>query len=127
LDESQVIKLRVPAEAAYARLARVAGGSIASRLEFDEDEIAALRLAIDEVWSILLGTIDHEGTIELTFCADAEGLVVELEVERLDRRRPGRLRTAAAERVLDRSVDEHWVSPDRRRARLHKRMHATAR
>ena len=123
-DESQVIKLRVPAEAAYARLARIAGAGIASRLEFDEDQIAALRLAIDEVWSILLGTIDHEGAIELTFFSDADGLVVELEVERSDRRRPGRIRTAAAERVLDRAVDEHWVSPDRRRARLRKRVNA---
>ena len=120
--EQDVITLRVPAEAAYARLARVAGAGIATRLGFSHDEIEQLHLAIGEAWAALLGSGDHDGTIEVTFRSDDDELVVELAADRI-LRRPVPTRSRLSDLVLAGSVDQHWIAPDRGRARIRKRHH----
>jgi anti-sigma regulatory factor (Ser/Thr protein kinase) len=115
--EADIITLRVPAEAAYARLARVAGAGVAVRLGFTHHEVDQVRLAIGEAWAAILGSADHAGTVEITYCGDHGELVVELSADN-----PGQpSRNALCDRVLSRNVDQHWIAPDRRRARLRKR------
>jgi serine/threonine-protein kinase RsbW len=123
--EHDVITLRVPAEAAYARLARVAGAGLAARLGFSHNEVEQLRLAIGEAWAVLLGSGDHDGTIEVTFRSDDDELVVELAADQIIRR-PTPTRSRLSDRVLAGSVDQHWIAPDRGRARIRKRHHHCA-
>lgn len=51
---SERIELSIPAGAAWLALARTTGAAIASRSEFSYDEIADLRLAIDELCLTLI-------------------------------------------------------------------------
>jgi serine/threonine-protein kinase RsbW len=121
-QDPDVITLRVPAEAAYARLARVAGAGLAARLGFSDGEVEQLRLAIGEAWAVLLGSADHDGTIEVTFRSNEDELVIELAADHIIRRR-ATARSMLSDRVLSGSVDQHWIAPDRGRARIRKRHH----
>jgi serine/threonine-protein kinase RsbW len=114
----------VPATAANARIARIAGVGLATRLGFSPSEAEEVRLAIGEAWAILLGSRDHDGNVELTFCTDDEGMVIEIVADLPRTRRTAPDRTAVAERLLARVVDDLDVSPDRKAVRLHKRHHA---
>jgi serine/threonine-protein kinase RsbW len=122
--EHDEIKLTVPATAANARIARIAGVGLATRLGFSPSEAEEVRMAVGEAWAILLGSRDHEGTVHLTFCTEEEGMVIEIQADVPRVRRTAPDRTAVAERFLARVVDDLDVSPDRTVVRLHKRHHA---
>ena len=69
------IELRIPPDPAYVRVARLAAGDMGGRVGFSVDEIDDLRLAVDEVCSILIGAGGH--VIELRMQAQARNLVIE--------------------------------------------------
>jgi hypothetical protein len=69
------IELRIPPDPAYVRVARLAAGDMGGRVGFSVDEIDDLRLAVDEVCSILIGAGGH--VIELRMQAQARTLVIE--------------------------------------------------
>jgi hypothetical protein len=102
------IVLRMPADARFARVARVAVSSLAVRLGFDVTVVEDLRIAVDEALIVLLRDDDGDGdgdggqppgdeAVVMTLRAGAPDLVVEL---RLDPRPEGRVaRDADAERL----------------------------
>jgi len=61
-----VVRLIVPATLEYVRIVRLAGSGVASGLGFDIDEIENLRVALDELASIVIAQSDP-GEIEITF------------------------------------------------------------
>jgi serine/threonine-protein kinase RsbW len=69
------IELRIPPEATYVRVARLAAGDMGGRTGFSVDEIEDLRLAVDEVCAILIGVGGH--VIELRMQVRARTLVIE--------------------------------------------------
>lgn len=71
------VRLVMPADPEFLRLARVTAMGLASRLSFTFDEIEDLRIAIDELCFALMGNDGRPGTIELVYTVRDEGLEVE--------------------------------------------------
>ncbi len=71
------IRLVIPAEAAYGRLARVTISGLALRLGFTFGAIEDLRLAVDETLILLLRPEGAPGQITLIFSVDRSGLGID--------------------------------------------------
>ncbi|MGH9268086.1 MAG: anti-sigma B factor RsbW, partial [Acidimicrobiales bacterium] len=68
------VRLAMPADPEFLRLARVTAMGIASRLGFTLDEIEDLRIATDEMCHALIGHRGRAGTVELHYTALAGGI-----------------------------------------------------
>ena len=53
------IELRIPPDPAYVRVARLAAGDMGGRVGFSVDELDDVRLAVDELCAILIGSGGH--------------------------------------------------------------------
>jgi serine/threonine-protein kinase RsbW len=53
------IEFRIPPDAEYLRIARLAAGDMGGRVGFSIDELDDVRLAVDELCSILIGAGGH--------------------------------------------------------------------
>ncbi|MEZ5142596.1 MAG: hypothetical protein R2726_08795 [Acidimicrobiales bacterium] len=73
------IRLVIPAEPAYGRVARITASSLALRLGFGFADIEDLRLAVDETIILLLRPEGGAGTISLAFTVLADGLAIDAE------------------------------------------------
>ncbi|MFP5326697.1 MAG: hypothetical protein ACLGHT_04345 [Acidimicrobiia bacterium] len=73
---AEEVRLAMPANPEYLRLARVTAMGIASRLGFTFDEIEDLRIAIDELCFAIMGNRDHEGFVELRYALDGDCIEV---------------------------------------------------
>lgn len=116
------ILLTVPAEAGFARVARVCGGALAARLGFPYDDVESVRLAVGEAWTILVGDEQPDASVEVRFRVLVDGLAVDLTLRGGSdhgRRRSDEPPLAAAA-VLARIVDEHAVAGDGRSVHLEK-------
>ena len=71
------VRLAVPATPEFLRLARVTASGLASRLGFSYDEVEDLRLAIDELCFILIGSRGRTGSVELRYAMVPGALEVE--------------------------------------------------
>ena len=100
------VRLVMPADPEFLRLARVTAMGLASRLQFTLDEIEDLRIAIDELIFALIGVKGREGEVELQYRLQAEGLEV-TGVGRFqdDVTFPGL--TEMSELILNAVTDEH--------------------
>jgi serine/threonine-protein kinase RsbW len=64
---SDVVEIRVPADASYVSTIRLAAASLAARCDLTIDEIEDLRLAVDEACSLLLPLAGDGGALEVHF------------------------------------------------------------
>jgi hypothetical protein len=71
------VRLAVPATPEFLRLARVTASGLASRLGFTYDEVEDLRLAIDELCFVLIGSRGRDGTVDLRYAIADDALEVE--------------------------------------------------
>jgi serine/threonine-protein kinase RsbW len=69
------IELRLPPDPAYLRIARLATGDMGGRAGFSIDELDDVRLAVDELCSILIGAGGH--VIELRFQVHERTLIID--------------------------------------------------
>src|SRR5260221_14652354 len=60
------VRLSMPAALEYVRIVRLTGSGVASRLGFDIEEIENLRVALDELASLVID-FATEGELEITF------------------------------------------------------------
>jgi serine/threonine-protein kinase RsbW len=119
--DADEIRLTVPAEPAYARVARVAGGGLAARLGFSYDEVEEIRLAVGEAWALVLGSEPADGRVEVRFRVGTEGLSVELTASVSGMPQPSTVEPAADPvEVLRRITDDLDLDLDRRWLRLEK-------
>lgn len=123
------VDLSIPAKAELLSLARLTVAAIATRADFDYEEIEDLRLALDELCSRLIGqpAAGDSGTLSLRYewtvgdlqvrCAiDRAGAHVALDAEERD----------LSDRILDALVDEHGNAADgKASAWLRKRRRST--
>ncbi len=123
---TDTVQLTLPVSADLVVLARFAAATIASRADFDVEEIEDLRLAVDELCiSVTDGSSD--GHLELRFERDGDQIEVVCsfvpgpgEAERRGRPVP---RNELSDRIVDALVDEHGQDSEggRPRAWLRKR------
>src|SRR4051794_34087976 len=73
----ELIRLALPAEPEYGRLARITASNLALRLGFTFAEIEDLRLAVDETVILLLRPEGRAGEITLTFTIERTGVVID--------------------------------------------------
>ncbi|MFN8038508.1 MAG: hypothetical protein U0Q07_04770 [Acidimicrobiales bacterium] len=125
------IRLVIPAQPEYGRIARITASSLALRLGFGFAEIEDLRLAVDEMIILLLRADGESGTISLTFTVVPDGLEVDAEAaggdvptgatERAADGGRGAAEAAARarfEELVDDIVDAHGVDAGRRSVHL---------
>jgi serine/threonine-protein kinase RsbW len=66
----EVVRLSVPGSLEYVRVVRLTAAAVASRLGFDVEEIEDLRVAVDELASVI---IEAGGGTEMTFAFSSFG------------------------------------------------------
>jgi hypothetical protein len=119
---ADVIRLVLPAEPEYGRIARVAASSLALRLGLTFADIEDLRIAVDEAIILLLRPEGAPGQITLEFTVEPHVLVIDATTTAgrdqhwLDTGALGRF-----EEIVADTIDEHDVDPDNRHVHLVKR------
>ena len=109
----ELIRLALPAEPEYGRLARITASNLALRLGFTFAEIEDLRLAIDETVILLLRPEGRAGEITLTFTVERTGVVIDAvstagtDQAWLDQGALGRFEAIVKDTVDAFEVDEH--------------------
>jgi len=110
------VRLSLPAEPEFARLARLTVGGLATRVGFDYDEVEDLRIAVSEACSLLIGPERSAGTVTLVFQLRADGMQIDVT----GGRRPVPIPAdPLSGQILGAVVDRHDVGPDG--VRLYKR------
>jgi len=74
-DATEVVRLTVPAELGCVRIVRLTASAVATRLGFDFEEVEDLRIAVDELSSLLLDRA-APGQLEVEFRGSPEALRV---------------------------------------------------
>lgn len=121
MSAQQPVRLLVPAESRYVRLARLAAAGVAAEAGLDVDGVEDLRVAVNELFALLVDDAeDAQGTVELSFAVDGDTISVDGE-RALDGPEP-EVEDLALE-ILRVVVDEHeFVARDgKRRFSLRKR------
>ena len=122
---TDIVELTIPVTADLVVLARLTAATVASRADFDIEEIEDLRLAVDELCISMIQGIE-EGRLGLQFSRDEDEIKVSCRY--LGKLRPvpdpsERPLDGLSGRILDALVDEHGESMEdgERRAWLLKR------
>lgn len=109
------IRLTLPAQPGYIRLARLTAAGLASRLGFTYDEVEDLRIAVDELCYLLLGAGQTTGQVTLVFNTEAPGLEVRGEGPSGPRR--GEF-AELSEQILKAIVDDYEIGDGGRTVRF---------
>ena len=72
----ETIRLTVPAALEYVRIVRLTASGVASRLGFDVEEIEDLRVAVDELASLVVESADG-GDLSVQFAVQDNALRIE--------------------------------------------------
>lgn len=122
MGHNDEVRLAVPAQPEFLRLARVTAAGLASRLGFSYDEVEDLRLAIDELCFGLTGSHGRDGTVAVHYLLDGDRLVIEGYGQFVTPQRSVQL-SELSEVILHALVDEHTLedTEDGPRFRLVKR------
>jgi serine/threonine-protein kinase RsbW len=122
---SDSVTLSLPVRSELLVLARITAATMASRADFDIEEIEDLRLAVDELCLSVVGGA-RSGTVRLEFSVDDATIAITCELDRSgepdDGEGPGEPDDLSI-RLIEALVDEHGreSSDRRRRAWLSKR------
>ena len=127
VDVDDVVRLVIPAEPGFLRLARLTAAAVASRMGFTFDEVEDLRIAVDELCYFLLGGKGPAGSITLTCAIRVDALEVTGEGSWPEGGGTGSVTAASlpelSRRILESVVDEYECdgTPASPRFRLLKR------
>ena len=105
------IRLAVPATPEFLRLARVTASGLASRLRFSYDEVEDLRLAIDELCFVLIGSRGRSGTVDIRYAVRSDALEV-VGVGNFDDDHTDPMLAAFSQQILAALVDDYAVYRD---------------
>ena len=103
------VRLVMPADPEFLRLARVTAMGLASRLSFTLDEIEDLRIAIDELLFALIGLRGRPGNVRIEYSVSPDGLEV-VGIGQFDDGAPTPALTELSELILSAVSDEHALS-----------------
>jgi serine/threonine-protein kinase RsbW len=88
--DSDVIEVRLPASAAHLPVLRTFTADLAARLDFTLDEVADLRMAVDEACAGLIARAADSTRLTCTFHLDSTALWVIASAETTDGSPPAR-------------------------------------
>ena len=71
------VRLTMPAVPALLRVARLTAAGLANRLGFSYDEIEDVKIAVDELCFVLVGSKGRHGTLTLTYVLNRDDLEIE--------------------------------------------------
>lgn len=117
------VALSFPAQPWALSLARLVTASLGNRLGFVLEEIDDLRLAVEEVCLILMGSPDGDGSIALSFALDQD--VLHLDA-RLEESQAGIAPTEMSLQILRALVDQCEISEIDRRVSISRKARVTA-
>ena len=103
------VRLVMPADPEFLRLARVTAMGLASRLSFTLDEIEDLRIAIDELLFALIGLRGRPGNVRIDYSILPDGLEV-VGTGLFEDGAPTPALTELSELILSAVSDEHNLS-----------------
>jgi hypothetical protein len=113
------IRLVLPADPRYGRVARVAATGIGMRLEMEWPDIQDLGLAIDETVILLLRPEGSAGEMTFTFTIDRDQLVVDaVSTAGTDQFWTDDAAINRFEQILDDVIDVHTLDATGRRVTL---------
>jgi serine/threonine-protein kinase RsbW len=105
------VRLEVPASAAYFRVARMVAAGVGSRLGFTLDELDDLRIAVDELCTVLMGG-HADGKLLLRYELIEDGIAVEGTGEFSDGSPAAPKLSPVSEMILGAVADECAVGAD---------------
>jgi serine/threonine-protein kinase RsbW len=76
----ETVRLTVPAALEYVRIVRLTASGVASRLGFDVEEIEDLRVAVDELTSLIVDAADGN-ELEVVFAVFDDALHIDGEAD----------------------------------------------
>jgi serine/threonine-protein kinase RsbW len=122
---SDTVALSLPVRSDLLVLARITAATMASRADFDIEEIEDLRLAVDELCLSVVGGA-RSGTVGLEFTLDEATITITCDLDRSGEADDGAVPEEPDDlsiRLIEALVDEHGRDPGngRRRAWLSKR------
>lgn len=104
-NDDRRVTLVVPANPEYLRLARLAAADAGSRAGFNYEEIDDLRIGVNELCHVLIGT-GAAGTVAVDFHTESDAVIVEGHAGA-----PGEpVDNEFTETILSRVADEHAVT-----------------
>jgi serine/threonine-protein kinase RsbW len=113
---SDSVALSLPVRSDLLVLARITAATMASRADFDIEEIEDLRLAVDELCLSVVGGA-RSGTVRLEFTLDGATITIACELDRSGERDDG-LGPGGPDdlsiRLIEALVDEHRRDDDGR-------------
>jgi anti-sigma regulatory factor (Ser/Thr protein kinase) len=112
------IRLALPADAEYGRIARIAAAGLALRMGFSYREIEDLRLAVDEAIILLLRHDRGDGTLTIEFGPSPDQLVIEVRAAPSDTNQPDDEARERFATIVGDVLDEYEVDEPRRRIRM---------
>jgi anti-sigma regulatory factor (Ser/Thr protein kinase) len=123
--EPQPVRLTVPAQSRFVRLARLTAAGVAADAGFDVEDVEDLRVAVNELFALLVDDAeDPTATVELVFGTSGDGISVSGHRAGAG---PAAGPEALALEILRVVVDEHdfGVDGDDRRFSLRKQASAS--
>jgi hypothetical protein len=118
------IRLVLPADPDYGRVARVAASGLAARLGLSWPEVEDLQIAVDESLIVLLHPEGSGGEVTFTFLVEADRLVIDAVTTAgahqfwVDQAARSRF-----EQIVGPMLDEHEIDEAGNRVHLVKRLH----
>ncbi|MEO6121133.1 MAG: hypothetical protein ABIW46_08760 [Acidimicrobiales bacterium] len=110
MAERDEVRLALPADPQFVQLARVTASGMASRLGFTYDEVEDLRLALDELCFVLIGT-GRPGQVNLTYSLVDDALLIS-GVGHFDADTSHRALAPFSEQILPALVDDYELFQD---------------
>jgi len=105
------VRLAVPATPEFLRLARITASGLASRMGFSYNEVEDLRLAIDELCFVLIGSRGRSGTVHIRYAVRAHVLEV-VGVGHFDDDQTDPMLASFSRQILSALVDDYAVYRD---------------
>jgi serine/threonine-protein kinase RsbW len=110
LEPAGPVRLTIPAEARFLRLARLTAAGLAGDLGYSVDAIEDLRIAVDELCAAVIQDADPGSELTVTYREDDGALVVEGVCDDTDAPLPEL--HAVAQELLAMLADEYVVAGD---------------
>ncbi len=79
-EQPQQVTVTFPADTRFVALARASAASLAADLDFSIDEVEELRIAVDEIVTLLIDAQPGDGMLSLVFTVYERGFRVDASV-----------------------------------------------